>query len=262
MLFLNEQPKTIEQRLSQLGFRTEALSAHLPKPDGTIVLLPRQRLWATQSTGRYYVVRSGSLYAESNQRVAYVLQAGDVAGLHTADPPILEDYFSDDPVTLDFYDSATLHKTITQSPELSEAWTQYLLALSGVFCHAFSDLTKDRHRPQAGFLRFKAGDMIIREGEEADNVYTLMKGHARVEIGEVEVGHVEEGEIFGAIAALTRSQRNASVIATESCTVMAVPKEQFAGLIEAHPETSLHLLESMARTINTLNARLAARSGS
>ena len=39
---------------------------------------------------------------------------------------------------------------------------------------------------------------------------------------------------------------------------MAVPKEQFAGLIEAHPETSLHLLESMARTINTLNARLAA----
>lgn len=155
-----------------------------------------------------------------------------------------------------------MRQKILQTPELGAAWTRYLLALSAVFCHAFSELTKDRHRPQAGFLRFKSGETIIREGDEADNVYTLMKGHARVEIGEVEVGHVEEGEIFGAIAALTRSQRNASVVATESCTVMAVPKEQFAGLIEAHPETSLHLLESMARTINTLNARLAARSGS
>ena len=67
MLFLNEQPKTVEQRLSQLGSARRPVCS-LPKPDGTIALLPKQRLWATQRTDRYYVVRSGNLYAESNQR--------------------------------------------------------------------------------------------------------------------------------------------------------------------------------------------------
>jgi CRP/FNR family cyclic AMP-dependent transcriptional regulator len=261
MLFLGEQPITLDSLLHQVSQNGKSLSEQLPAADHVVTLPPHQRLATSSNRQYFYLVRTGILYAEIEQRVAYALQAGDIAGLPPQTEPFQTDYFGEDAVVLEAYDWQRIQQHLPENAAVFASWNAYLLSLVGLFSTAFGLIVKDRHRPQAGFLRFKPGDIIIQKDDEADYVYTMMKGSARVEIDAIEVGLVREREIFGATAALTGSRRNASVVAADYCTVMAVPKEQFAGMIQAHPETCLHLMESMARTIDDLNARLLSQAG-
>ncbi len=255
MLFLGDLGANVDILLAEVGSRAQGLATHLPLPDQTFTLPPRQRLFTTTGRNRFFRVRSGLLYVEIEQRVTHVLQDGDFAGIDLPQGDPLPDCFCEDPTLLDTYDRETWQEHLRNNAELSAAWNAYLLSLVALFSRALGQIIKDHHRPQAGFLRFRPGETILSKGDEPDYVYTLMKGGARVEIDGIEVGLVAEGEIFGALAALTGTTRGASVVASVQCTVMAVPKEQFSAMIQAHPETCLHLMQSMARTIDDLNSR-------
>ncbi len=79
---------------------------------------------------------------------------------------------------------------------------------------------------------------------------------------EVPAGGIEEGEIFGAMAVLTNADRTATVMARDRCSVVKVPKEQFADLIKSNPTTIHSLLIDMANSIVNLNEQLVGLRGS
>ena len=101
-----------------------------------------------------------------------------------------------------------------------------------------------------------AGDVIIRQGDTADLVYTIIHGEAEVFVDDVKVGEIGEEEVFGAMALFTKEPRSATVIAKTACTIMAVPQEDFATLIEAQPQAALNLIENLARRITAMNQQL------
>lgn len=261
MLLLGQQTPFIEDLLNRSNKQAEALLEHLPAGFDRIALRPDLRLYDQHDHESFYLVKEGLLFAELEGRVTLVLQPGDIAGIEhcLGHPP--SNYYGEDPVILERYERSAFHERLLKSTDLTRTWLHYLYAQTGLFQVAFGQLIRDQQRPQAGFLRFRTGDRIIQQGDMADHVYTLMRGSARVFRDETEVGIIREGEIFGAIAALINAPRNASVFAGEDCTVMAIPKEQFSGLLRSQPETGLHLLQSMARTINDLNLRVADRPG-
>src|SRR5690606_19516065 len=98
-----------------------------------------------------------------------------------------------------------------------------------------------------------AGEELIRQGDEADNVFIIIEGHAEAIVDGQKVGAVQRDEIFGAMAVFTREKRRASVIAAPPCTVMVIPKDQFLGLMHGNPRIAHSLIESMARRIDLLN---------
>lgn len=55
------------------------------------------------------------------------------------------------------------------------------------------------------------------------------------------------------MAVFTGEQRSATVIASEPCTVMVIPKEQFISLMHSNPRIAHSLIESLARRIHLLN---------
>ena len=77
-------------------------------------------------------------------------------------------------------------------------------------------------------------------------------------VDDVVVGRINEGEIFGAMAALTQSDRSATVRARTRCSVVKVRKEQFTDLIANNPATIHSLLVDMANSIVNLNEQLVA----
>ena len=85
---------------------------------------------------------------------------------------------------------------------------------------------------------------------------------AEVLVDEVTVGRIGEGEIFGAMAALTNADRSATVRAKTNCSVVKVPKEQFTELIKNNPATIHSLLIDMANSIVNLNEQLVGLRGS
>jgi CRP-like cAMP-binding protein len=67
------------------------------------------------------------------------------------------------------------------------------------------------------------------------------------------IGMVKAGEFFGEMSLLSGDTRSATVIASEPCTVMIIPKEQFLSLMQSNPRIAHSLIESMARRIDLLN---------
>jgi hypothetical protein len=130
--------------------------------------------------------------------------------------------------------------------------------------HGFSDLMLDmmNHNtavppdPMPGFDFFKSGDVIIKEGEPADSVYTLIQGRARVMIDGRQVGEAKENEIIGLQAMLLKTTRTASVIADGPCSAVRVQYDKFQSLIETRPELVISTLETMALQISRANQRM------
>ena len=83
--------------------------------------------------------------------------------------------------------------------------------------------------------------------------FVIIEGHAEAWVDGQKVGDVQKDEIFGAMAVFTREKRSATVIASEPCTVMVIPKDQFLSLMQSNPRIAHSLIESMARRIDLMN---------
>lgn len=130
-----------------------------------------------------------------------------------------------------------------------------------IFMLMIGRLVTPDEKPQPGFRRYSDGEAIISQGDEAEYVYTILEGAADVSVDGVKVGEINEEEIFGAMAVLTGQRRAATVTARGTCSVMMVAREDFATLVNTHPNLFINLLRDMTRTIVSLNERVVSLEG-
>ena len=202
-------------------------------------------------------IQSGSvvLIHEGVEIACY--EEGDLLGLNRVfDLPYVQ-MNAQEPVVIERIHRDQFVSFITQDPVRQHRWSNYLLTLSALYQQMLIDIYANVSQVTAkGFQSFQKDQVIIQQGDIADTVYQLMSGTAHVSVDGVRVGEVLEDEIFGAMAAFTGEKRSATVIANESCQVLAIPKNQFVDLIRAQPETAMTLLNNMSRRINELNQQL------
>lgn len=105
---------------------------------------------------------------------------------------------------------------------------------------------------------FPRGSVIIQQGDPADDIFSMTEGLAEVLVNDMPVAKIRPGELFGTMAALTGSHRNATVRALESCSVIRVPKDRFFELIRSRPAAVQGLLVDMAKSITELNEEVVA----
>ena len=104
--------------------------------------------------------------------------------------------------------------------------------------------------------RISPGKVIIQQGDPAGHIYFLLEGEADVLVNDHVIALVRPGEMFGTMAALTRSHRNATVKAKTNCTVIEMPVEHFFEMIRSYPAAVEKLLIDMANSISDLNAEV------
>ncbi len=108
---------------------------------------------------------------------------------------------------------------------------------------------------------YEFGEVIIRQGAQADGLYLLASGSARVlmtgESGtEVTLSHLHPGEVFGESALLDDAPRSATVRASSAAKVLVLERRVFEALDRLHPEIRAaldehrraHSLERFLRT--------------
>jgi Cyclic nucleotide-binding domain len=71
-------------------------------------------------------------------------------------------------------------------------------------------------------VRYKAGDVIIKEGERGDRMFILTAGRAQITIRNDLLETVEEGGVFGEMALVDAGPRGATVAAQTDCEVVPV----------------------------------------
>lgn len=213
---------------------------------------------------QFYVVERGSLSARYQGKVVYVLEEGDIllpdiAG--TADDEIAVSYGSEAGARLASYPALEFMRRVFEDQSATKLWTRLLVTYSGLMLRITAANVQEEADTTPGFEVFEPGDIIIRQGERADYVFNMSAGVAEVIVDGVTVGRIGEGEIFGAMAALTHADRSATVRAKTTCSVVKVPKEQFTELIKSNPATIHSLLVDMANSIVNLNEQLVGLRG-
>jgi len=208
------------------------------------------------STQAVYFIQEGLLKEIYQENIILNHEAGDLVG---ADGLLLEkpcQYKTDFATIVDEYDGTLLLEHIRKDETRTEAWNQYLMNLIMGYQSLLSDnIHKDvEFHPE--IRQFNKDDVIIREGDSDNEVYTLITGSAEVTVGNTFVGTIKPDEIFGAIAALTGTLRTASVVAASPCTVLVVPREHFNNLLCTRPATAEKLIKDMARTIVASNKQI------
>lgn len=207
-----------------------------------------------------YVVRGGSLAVRYQDKTVYTLEEGDIllpdiTGVQ--DDEVAVYYGSDDGAQLHCYPGLEFMRRVFDEPDTIRVWTRLLIVYAGLMLRITASRSPEDMPTTPGFEVYEPGDIIIREGERADFVFNMMSGVAEVLVGETNVGRIGDGEIFGAMAALTHGDRSATVRAKTTCSVVKVPKEQFTELIKRNPATIHSLLIDMANSIVNLNEQLA-----
>lgn len=216
--------------------------------------------------GKFYLVESGSISARYRGRTVYFLEEDDlllpdIAG--AAQQNMAVHYGSEAGASLASYPALEFMQRVFAEPSAIKLWTRLLITYAGMMLRLTAARTGADKQATPGFEIYEAGEVIIRQGERADYVFNLSSGSAEVLVDDVIVGRIGEGEIFGAMAALTQADRSATVRAKTSCAVVKVPKDQFTDLIKSNPATIHSLLIDMANSIVNLNEQLVGlRAGS
>ena len=214
--------------------------------------------------GKFYVVESGSITARYRGRSVYLLEEGDlllpdITGSAEGEEAVF--YGSEAGASLGSYSAMEFLAQVFENPTATKSWTRMLITYSGLMLRLGAARIPEELPATPGFEVFEPGEIIIHQGDRADYVFNMTSGLAEVLVDGVTVGRISEGEIFGAMAALTHADRSATVKAKTECSVVKVPKEQFTDLIKSNPATIHSLLVDMANSIVNLNEQLVGLRG-
>lgn len=253
MYLLGEQPAYADQLINRLQGIPPQLLEGLAPCGAPVQLEGVEDLAQVLPEDQLFIIENGLLHALVDERPLFYLQEGDLVGLRQGiDVPNCR-LSSEEPISLIPYSRSEVLKYIYTDEARQELLIQYLVGHTALLSDALARLKQPDIRPATGFQHFAAGEELIHQGDAADHVFIIIEGHADAYVDGHKVGDVQKDEIFGAMAVFTREKRSATVLATEPCTVMVIPKEQFLGLMQSNPRIAHSLIESMARRIDLLN---------
>lgn len=106
------------------------------------------------------------------------------------------------------------------------------------------------------------GEVIVRQGEEGSSMYAIQEGQVEVvkehEGGEMVLGVLTEGDVFGDMAILERTIRSATVRAKGPARILTIDRRTFLQRVQSDPTIAFGLLRSMGRRVRRLDGQVMA----
>jgi CRP/FNR family cyclic AMP-dependent transcriptional regulator len=117
-------------------------------------------------------------------------------------------------------------------------------------------------------IKFKEGQVIIREGEIGDLFYVITEGRVEVIIrdadgSDVVLHEAGPGDFFGELSMLTNEPRSARIRAMESVTTLALERDEFFEFLRKHTHAAIDVLVELGGRLRENDAvlrRMASRN--
>jgi CRP/FNR family cyclic AMP-dependent transcriptional regulator len=108
------------------------------------------------------------------------------------------------------------------------------------------------------------GEIVVQQGEVGDCMFTIQEGRLEVLAfqegrGDVRVGIMEKGAIFGEMAIFEREVRSATVRALGEARVLTIDKKTFLRRVQEDPSLAFNLLRNMSQRIRRLTEQVGDR---
>jgi CRP-like cAMP-binding protein len=103
---------------------------------------------------------------------------------------------------------------------------------------------------------FKAGDVIFRQGDPAQELFIIQSGEVEIRLGNRVLERLPQYSIFGEMALIDNATRSATAIAAGDAKLVPVSEKQFLFLISNTPYFALNVMRVMARRLRASNTAL------
>ena len=106
-------------------------------------------------------------------------------------------------------------------------------------------------------VQFKAGDVILSEGEEGNSAFLITTGSVEVIIGEGNkakvVATLGEGAIFGEMSLLEPGPRSATIKAVTDTECTVTSYDDFMASIQDNPEQAIKFMKTLVLRLRQMN---------
>ena len=119
--------------------------------------------------------------------------------------------------------------------------------------HGLRDRELERISALADIIDLPADRRIMSQGERGAEMFVLVSGQARVERDGAVLADRGPGEVLGEIALLDGGPRTATVTLTEPSRLLVLARREFQALLDEFPDVRLHVLETVAHRLRSLD---------
>jgi CRP/FNR family cyclic AMP-dependent transcriptional regulator len=110
-------------------------------------------------------------------------------------------------------------------------------------------------------MKFRTGQVIIREGEMGDLFYVITEGHAEILIrdangAELILHEAGPGDFFGELSMLTNEPRSARIRAVDAVTTLALERDEFFEFLRTHPHAAIDVMVELGGRLRDNDAIL------
>ena len=116
----------------------------------------------------------------------------------------------------------------------------------------------DRLMSELEVLHLKSGDILFREGDAGEHLYIVVSGELEILMGpgtenELILNILHEGEYVGEMSLIQpEGHRSTGARALGEIVLLSMSRDQFAGLLERHPELARSMISVLSqRLVNT-----------
>ena len=100
---------------------------------------------------------------------------------------------------------------------------------------------------------FKAGEIIFREGDPAEELFVVKTGTVEIRLGNRLLATLPERSIFGEMALIDHGPRSATAVAATDATVVPVGEKQFLLLVSRTPYFALNVMRVLVQRLRSTN---------
>jgi len=105
-------------------------------------------------------------------------------------------------------------------------------------------------------ITLKPGEILFREGDEAQAMYIVKQGTLRILSGSTILETVRDGGLVGEMAIVEdKMPRSATVIAGTHCELAEIDVSRFLSLVANAPAFSITVLRVISRRLRVMNRR-------
>ena len=117
-------------------------------------------------------------------------------------------------------------------------------------------------------MKFRAGQVIIREGEMGDLFYVITEGHVEIMIHDADgadliLHEAGPGDFFGELSMLTNEPRSARIRAVDGVTTLALERDDFFEFFRTHPHAAIDVMVELGgrlRDNDSILRRMVSRN--
>jgi CRP-like cAMP-binding protein len=100
---------------------------------------------------------------------------------------------------------------------------------------------------------YKAGDVIFREGDPAEELFVVKSGTVEIRLGNRLLDTFSERSIFGEMALIDPGARSATAVAATDAAIVPISEKQFLFLVSRTPFFALNVMRVLVRRLRTSN---------